>query len=75
MADVYDALTSARVYKPAMPHAEAARLIREGSGTQFDPQVVAAFERAASHFELTRGRLSPAVEAGAEAGTAAASSA
>ena len=83
VADVYDALTSARVYKPAMPHAEAARLIREGSGTQFDPQVVAAFERAASLFELTRGRLSPAVEAGAaagpgtgtEAGTAPASSA
>lgn len=42
VADVYDALTSQRVYKPAMPHAEAIRLIREGRGTQFDPQVVDA---------------------------------
>ena len=37
VADVYDALTSARVYKPAMTHAEASKVIREGSGTQFDP--------------------------------------
>ncbi len=42
VADVYDALTSARVYKPAMPHAEAMRIIQEGRGTQFDPEVVDA---------------------------------
>ncbi|HZW07518.1 MAG TPA: HD domain-containing phosphohydrolase, partial [Phycisphaerales bacterium] len=43
VADVYDALTSRRVYKPAMPHDEAARIITEGSGKHFDPHIVAAF--------------------------------
>ena len=43
VADVFDALTSDRVYKRAMPAAEAIRIIREGSGTQFDPAVVEAF--------------------------------
>jgi putative two-component system response regulator len=42
VADVYDALTSQRVYKPAMPHAEALKIIVAGRGTQFDPQVVDA---------------------------------
>lgn len=42
VADVYDALTSKRVYKPAMPHAEAVPIIVAGRGTQFDPQVVDA---------------------------------
>ncbi|MEM9419396.1 MAG: HD domain-containing phosphohydrolase [Planctomycetota bacterium] len=45
VADVYDALTVARVYKPAMPHAKAASIIEEGRGTQFDPDVVDAFLR------------------------------
>lgn len=43
VADVYDALTVARVYKPAMPHEQAAAIIEEGRGTQFDPDVVDAF--------------------------------
>ncbi|MGB3223737.1 MAG: CHASE2 domain-containing protein [Desulforhopalus sp.] len=43
LADVYDALTSERVYKKAMSHENAATIIREGSGTHFDPEVVAAF--------------------------------
>jgi len=42
VADVYDALTSKRVYKPAMSHDEAVRIITEGRGTQFDPRVVDA---------------------------------
>jgi HD-GYP domain-containing protein (c-di-GMP phosphodiesterase class II) len=45
VADVYDALTSKRVYKPGMSHEEASRIIIEGSGTQFDPEIVAIFER------------------------------
>jgi putative two-component system response regulator len=40
LADVYDALLSKRVYKPAMAMAEAARKIREGAGSQFDPLMV-----------------------------------
>ena len=45
VADVFDALTSARVYKDAMPIDDAVELIREGRGTQFDPDVVDAFLR------------------------------
>lgn len=42
VADVYDALTSKRVYKPAMSHEAAMEIIRKGYGTQFDPAVVDA---------------------------------
>ena len=43
LADVYDALISKRVYKEPFPEDEALNLIREQSGRQFDPEVVAAF--------------------------------
>jgi HD-GYP domain-containing protein (c-di-GMP phosphodiesterase class II) len=51
VADVYDALTSVRVYKPGMSHEDACRIIIEGAGTQFDPGVVAVFERVAPRIE------------------------
>ncbi len=44
IADVYDALTSERVYKPTFSHKEAARYIIRQSGRQFDPRAVAVFE-------------------------------
>ena len=37
LADVYDALLSKRVYKPAMAMREAEKRIRDGTGIQFDP--------------------------------------
>lgn len=43
IADVFDALTSARPYKPAWPVSQAVTSIRAGSGTQFEPRIVAAF--------------------------------
>ena len=43
VADVYDALTSRRVYKPALPHEEVVSIICAGRNTQFDPDVVDAF--------------------------------
>ena len=43
VADVYDALRSARVYKPAVSQDEARRIIEEGAGSHFDPRIVAAF--------------------------------
>lgn len=43
LADVYDALTSRRVYKPAWSDAEARAYIAGASGTHFDPEVVSAF--------------------------------
>lgn len=42
VADVYDALISKRVYKPAFPHEKAMAIIREGAGAHFDPHVVTA---------------------------------
>ncbi|MCH5196544.1 MAG: HD domain-containing protein [Oscillospiraceae bacterium] len=43
VADVFDALTSKRCYKEAMPLEKAYAIIREGSGSHFDPAVVEAF--------------------------------
>jgi putative two-component system response regulator len=37
LADVYDALVCARVYKAALPYHEAIVIIHNGRGTQFDP--------------------------------------
>jgi len=45
VADVYDALISRRVYKPPLAHEKAVQIIKEGSGTHFDPDVVEAFLR------------------------------
>jgi putative two-component system response regulator len=56
IADVYDALTSKRVYKPAFSHETAVQLIREGSGTQFDPLLVDAFLHLQDDFQLVRAR-------------------
>jgi putative two-component system response regulator len=43
LADVYDALRSARCYKPAFPHERAKAEILAGRGGHFDPDVVDAF--------------------------------
>jgi putative nucleotidyltransferase with HDIG domain len=43
VADVLDALTSDRPYRPASPFAVARKMIVEASGSQFDPHVVEAF--------------------------------
>ena len=50
VADVYDALSSVRPYKPAFPEEKVLALMREGIGTQFDPQVFDAFERSLDNF-------------------------
>jgi HD-GYP domain-containing protein (c-di-GMP phosphodiesterase class II) len=43
VADVYDAVTSERVYKEAAPPHVGVRVIREGAGSQFCPNVVRHF--------------------------------
>lgn len=43
VADVYDALTTARVYKPAFPHEEAVGVLQKAHGTHLDPDIVDAF--------------------------------
>ena len=43
IADVYDALISERAYKSALSHEEAIQIIKEGRGTQFDPDLTDMF--------------------------------
>jgi len=43
VADAFDAMTSDRSYRPAMSKEEAMRRLREGAGTQFDPEIVTLF--------------------------------
>ncbi len=43
VADVFDALVSKRVYKPAFPLEQAIEILKEGAGTQFDPKCVEVF--------------------------------
>ena len=43
LADAFDALTSTRPYRKALPVAEALEIIKQGRGNHFDPDVVDAF--------------------------------
>jgi putative two-component system response regulator len=43
VADVFDAVTSERPYKPAFPNEEALQLLRDGKGKHFDPRVIDVF--------------------------------
>ena len=50
VADVYDALVSERTYKKKFTHEQACQIVNQGIGIQFDPQVVAAFNRVQADF-------------------------
>ena len=43
VVDAFDAMTSDRPYRKAMPEEEAEAILRDGAGSQWDPQVVDAF--------------------------------
>lgn len=43
IADVYDALVSQRYYKKAIKYEEAAKIMVEGMGSQFDPNMLSVF--------------------------------
>ena len=51
IADVYDALISVRPYKSAFAHEDAVRIIKDGSGKQFDPALVDVFINKADYFK------------------------
>ena len=51
VADAYDAMTSARPYRAALPPEEASRRLRADSGCQFDPSVVEVFEAVKDELE------------------------
>ncbi|HBD93254.1 MAG: hypothetical protein A2015_15155 [Spirochaetes bacterium GWF1_31_7] len=54
IADVYDALTSKRVYKPPFLHDDAKQIILDGSGTHFDPVLIDAFKELEKEFNDIR---------------------
>lgn len=59
VSDAYDAMTSERPYRQAMSNKAACTEIKHGKGTQFDPEVVAAFISSArtGHFVPEIGTL------------------
>jgi len=56
-ADAYDAIISPRLYKPALPHEEAVRIIRGLRGVFYDPDVVDAFLEASEEFREIASRF------------------
>ena len=68
VADVYDAVTSDRVYRPPMKPHEGVAIINQGEGTDFDPEVVSVFSRVVMPFppgsevELADGRMGLVVD-------------
>jgi putative two-component system response regulator len=57
LADVYDALTTARVYKPAYSHETAKSIILDGRGKHFDPEIVDSFLANEARFIEVRQQL------------------
>jgi len=45
VCDAFHAMTSDRPYRAALPETEAVRRLKLSAGTQFDPNIVAAFVR------------------------------
>jgi HD-GYP domain-containing protein (c-di-GMP phosphodiesterase class II) len=43
VADAYDAMTTDRPYRQAMPHEAAVEILKDGAGGQWDPTVVRVF--------------------------------
>jgi HD-GYP domain-containing protein (c-di-GMP phosphodiesterase class II) len=50
--DAYNAMTTDRVYRPAMPSEAALAELAAHSGTQFDPRIVLALTRVVGRFEV-----------------------
>ncbi len=63
VADVFDALTSRRVYKLAVPVADAATIIEANAGSHFDPAVVDAFHSRSEELRQAQGRYANGIPA------------
>jgi HD-GYP domain-containing protein (c-di-GMP phosphodiesterase class II) len=74
LADVYDALTTRRPYKKAFSHLTAVEIIRNSSGTQFDPEIVESFLRREQDFHRVAAELADEADALAAITAAAAAS-
>ncbi|MCP4545162.1 MAG: response regulator [bacterium] len=62
LADVYDAVSSARVYKQKFSHNVTREIILQGDGLHFDPAVVQAFLDTEDEFIAIRNRLQATTE-------------
>lgn len=62
IADVYDALTSERVYKPAFSHEKAVEIIQEGAGSHFDPTLVRGFMKLEKQFQQIKQELNDSLD-------------
>ncbi len=71
VADAYDAMTSGRVYQPAVSHDEAVEELRRCSGNHFDPACVEAFLTGLADPAREGGRDLPAVRVRPATGFAA----
>jgi len=60
VADVFDALTTDRPYRPAFGREEALQMMRDDCGRAFDPAVFAAFERVLATLGATALPTAPA---------------
>lgn len=57
LADVFDALMSRRIYKPAFSFAESYQIILQGSGSHFNPDLVETFKQCTEEFKLVAARF------------------
>jgi HD-GYP domain-containing protein (c-di-GMP phosphodiesterase class II) len=61
-ANVYDGCITERVYRKALSHEEACRIILDGKGAWFDPRIVEAFEGVMDQFARLRVSVEPLVK-------------
>ncbi len=57
VADVFDALTSERPYKPAFPIEDSLLILQEASGTHFDPKIIEILMENVDEVKEIRGRV------------------
>jgi putative two-component system response regulator len=62
VANVYDGCITERVYRKALSHEEACRIILDGKGTWFDPRIVEAFEGVMDCFARLKVSVEPLVK-------------
>jgi putative two-component system response regulator len=62
VADVYDVLISRRIYKSPYPHEESVSIIKEASGTHFDPDIVDAFVDLSDQFQQIAQKYSDSID-------------
>jgi putative two-component system response regulator len=62
VANVYDGCITERVYRKALSHEEACRIILDGKETWFDPRIVKAFEGVIDQFTRLKVSVEPLVK-------------